>query len=198
MTGVQGGKQRGDNFRAAHRDLAAEADDAAADVRDEQAQSDETAANERDRQAAIRDAVATGRDKAAADLTTPDPPPTVARRRAAEDREDAAADRDSAFHDRIRSRRHRKTSQMDRRRAANDRSAARDDVAYLKALLVEAETNPEDMLLIEQARDILMAERGIDPVAAVLELCAEATRKRIELGSAARSITEDAGPNGSG
>ena len=188
MAGVDGGKRRGDNFRAAHRDLSAEADDAAADVRDELARADETAANERDRDAEIRDAVATGRDRAAADPMTPDPPASLSRRRAAEDREEAAADRDSAFRDRTRSRRHRKTSRTDRERAAGDRSAARNDVSSLKALLVEAEDNTDDMLLIEQAQDILMAERGLDSASALLELCGQATRSHIELGDAARNI----------
>ena len=188
VTGAEGGKQRGDDLPATSRDQAAEADDAAADVRDQLAKSDETAANERDRDAEVRDEVADRRDQAAADPLVPNPPAAVVRRRAAEDRQDSAADRDGAVGDRSHARRHRKISRADRERAAGDRSAARDDVTKLKALLVEAEDNTEDMLLIGQAQGILMAERGLDSTAALLELCAQATHSQIELGDAARNI----------
>ena len=172
------------------RDHAAETDDAAAEVRDQQAQVDETAANERDRDAEIRDAVAADRDQAAADPMVPHPPAAMVRRQAAEDRQGAAADRASAIGDRGRASSQRKLSRADRERAAGDRAAATDAITGLKALLVRAEGNAEDMMLIGQAQGVLMEKRGLDHAAALLELCAEATRGHVELGDAARNIAD--------
>ena len=111
----------------------------------------------------------------------PDPPASVLRRRAAEDREDAAQDRASAVDDRGRASRDRKNAHWDRERAARDRASATEGLGNLRGLLDRAEENPDDMLLIGQAQARLMDERGMVAADAILELLTRAGREKVEL-----------------
>jgi hypothetical protein len=175
----------------AARDRAAKSDDAAADAHDQQALSDDAAATARDRDADARDDFAAERHRAAANPTVPDPPASLLRRQAAEDREDAAQDRASAVEERARSRRNRKASGQDRERAARDRAAASEAFTNLKMLLAHAEDNAEGMLLIQEVQGMLMATRDHGALEALLEVCTRADRDQTELDDAARSIAAD-------
>ena len=172
---------------ASERERESHRQDEAADARDDHATEADLEADARDRAADGRDATAEARDAdAGASATTDDLPED--RRDARKDRADAARDRVNARADRSRAGRDRATSKQGRERASDDRGAAGTAMAEVRLLLAGAEDNVEDMLLVGRAQGLIMHERQLPPTAALLQLCAEASRNEASLGETSRSI----------
>jgi AmiR/NasT family two-component response regulator len=79
-------------------------------------------------------------------------------------------------------------SKQSRARASDDRRAARNAIADVRELLEDAESNVEDMMLVGRAQGLIMSEQHLPPTAALLQLCAEASRHETSLGEVSRSV----------
>jgi hypothetical protein len=169
------------------RDRESQRQDVVADARDDHATEADLEADARDRAADGRDETAEARDADAGASATSDPFPED-RRDARKDRADAARDRRNARKDRSRAGRDRSTSKQERDRASDDRGAAGAAMAEVRVLLAGAEENVEDMLLVGRAQGLIMHERQLPPTAALLQLCAEASRNQASLGETSRTI----------
>lgn len=179
----------------AERGQQAEADDRQAATRDADASADDRKAAARDQAADARDSRADSRDRYGTEVL---PPLFADRRKARSDRDDAAGDRAAAADDRKRSAgdrdratEDRETSEQHRGRAGKDRTAAHEAVAQLRALLLNAEDQSENMYEIAKAQGMIMAVRGVTGLEALLELGLRAAHDRSELAVAAQSIVQE-------
>jgi hypothetical protein len=201
MDSRDGNDQRTDDARAprrpehdlVERDSEARRQDVAADARDEKADASDRDADLRDHAAEQRDITADKREMSGqVRLSTVLSPPDGNRART--DRESSAVDRAESAEDRDRARIDRQTSGNERERASQDRGAAWDAMIQLRELLAEAESDAEDMRIINEAQDVMMRMTNAGPNAALADLCLRAARKQSSLAEASRDILADFGP----